>query len=64
MAGIAIDTQEQGGVGIRTPQSRTGVGGQGMAAHVLWGNIIGNLNDQADLWRKLKKIEKTAKAAL
>lgn len=54
MAGIAIDTQEQGGVGIRTPQSRTGVGGQGMAAHVLWGNIIGNLNDQADLVAKFQ----------
>lgn len=64
MAGIAIDTQEQGGVGIRTPQSRTGVGGQGMAAHVLWGNIIGNINDQTDLKAVLDELRILAYAGL
>lgn len=63
MAGIAIDTQEQGGVGIRTPQSRTGVGGQGMAAHVLWGNIIGSIDDQADLKEKFQTEAEARQAA-
>lgn len=31
---------------------------------VPWGNITGNLKDQTDLWKQIKKNRKLAKAAL
>lgn len=64
MAGIAIDSNEQSGVGIRQRSSRSGVTNPGTASHVLWGNIIGTLADQADLQAVLDELRILAYAGL
>ena len=61
---VAIDYQEQPGVGIRTSEQGAAVTRPVNTLHPLWGAIVGQLWDQTDLWRKLKKIEKIAKAGL
>lgn len=64
MDGVVIEQQEPVGVGIRNNQQGAGVQRPVNTLHPLWGAIVGEMKDQTDLWRKLKKIEKTAKAAL
>lgn len=64
MEGVVIEQQETVGVGIRNTSQGAQVQRPVNTLHPLWGAVVGELKDQTDLWRKLKKIEKTAKAAL
>lgn len=49
MADVAIETTEQSGVGLRTSSESAALRTNTNTLHPLWGAIIGEITDQADL---------------